>query len=99
MTETTLSPPSTSRSCYVEAIRQLSVGEWVVTYKKVFTTSRYQAKSQNSFSSDARLKRVLIGSRGNPDATCAYLGKVIEQGKTGNLLDFEVHCDVSFPHV
>lgn len=24
---------------------------------------------------------------------------MIEQGKTGNLLDYEVHCDVSFPHV
>jgi hypothetical protein len=70
-----------------------------VTYKKVFTTSRYQAKSQNSFSADPRLKRVLVGSRGNLSAIYAYLGKVIEQGKAGNLLDFEVHCDVSFPHV
>lgn len=24
---------------------------------------------------------------------------MIEQGKTGSLLDYEVHCDVSFPHV
>lgn len=24
---------------------------------------------------------------------------MIEHGKTGNLLDYEVHCDVSFPHV
>jgi uncharacterized protein len=70
-----------------------------VTYKKVFTTSRYQAKGQNNFNSDPRTKRIFIGSRGSTTASYAYLGKVIEQGRAGNLLDFEVHCDVSFPHV
>lgn len=71
-----------------------------MAYKKVFTASRYQAKSQNNFTSDARLRQVYIGSRGSASSSAyAYLGKVVEQGRTSNLLDFEVHCDVSFPHV
>lgn len=70
-----------------------------MTYKKVFSTSRYQAKSQNSFAIDPRTRHVFIGARGDGSKNFAYLGKIIEQGKVGNLLDYEVHCDVSFPHV
>lgn len=70
-----------------------------MTYKKVFTSSRYHTKSQNSFTIDSRSKRVLVGSRDDNPQCSAYLGKIAEQGKVANVLDYEVHCDVSFPHV
>lgn len=70
-----------------------------MVYKKVFSTTRYQTKSQNSFTINPKEKRVIIGSRMGSPAKAAYIGKIIEQGKTGNLLDYEVHCDISFPHV
>ena len=70
-----------------------------MTYKKVFTSSRYHSKGQNSFALEPKLKRLLVGGRDIARARPAYLGKVIEQGKTANILDYEVHCDVSFPHV
>jgi hypothetical protein len=68
-------------------------------YKKVFSTTRYQTKAQNNFAINSKEKRVDIGSRAGAPAKTAYIGKVIEQGKTGNILDYEVHCDISFPHV
>lgn len=70
-----------------------------MSYKKVFTSSRYHSKGQNSFALEPKLKRLLVGGRDIARARPAYLGKVIEQGKTANILDYEVHCDVSFPHV
>ncbi|WP_369059056.1 ATP-binding protein [Caulobacter sp. 73W] len=70
-----------------------------MTYKKVFSSSRYQAKGQNSFAIDPRQKRLTIGARTPTPSKSAYIGKVVEQGKVSNILDYEVHCDVSFPHV
>lgn len=67
-------------------------------YKKVFTSGRFHTKSPNSFELDAKLKRLRIGSRDGGDRS-VYLGKVIEQGRTSNILDYGVFCDVSFPHV
>jgi hypothetical protein len=70
-----------------------------MSYKRVFLTSPFQTKSQNSFSLDQRSKRLFAGSRETARARFAYVGKFFEQGKTSNILDYEVHCDVSFPHV
>ena len=68
-------------------------------YKKVFTTSRFSTTGQNSFSLDSKNKRLTIGQRNTGDARAIYLGKVFEHAKTGNIIDFDVYADVSFPHV
>lgn len=70
-----------------------------MAYKKVFSSTRYQTRAQNTFSFNPKEKRVHIGSRTDAPVRSAYIGKLIEQGRTGNLLDYEVHCDISFPHV
>ncbi|MCV2881887.1 ATP-binding protein [Actibacterium sp. XHP0104] len=68
-------------------------------YKKVFSTTRFRTSSHNTFNIDSKQKRVLIGARPGGDNRTAFLGKVIEQGKSSNILDYGVYCDVSFPHV
>lgn len=67
-------------------------------YKKVFTSARFQTKSPNSFEIEARSKSLRIGSC-DDNIKSVYLGKVIEQGKTSNILDYGVFCDIGFPHV
>ena len=67
-------------------------------YKKVFSSSKFSTRSQNNFISDARTKSVVIGSRSSETRT-TFIGKIIEQGKTSNMLDYSVLCDISFPHV
>lgn len=70
-----------------------------MAYKKVFSSTRFRTGAQNNFNLSHKDKRVLVGSREPAPSKSAYIGKVIEQGRTGNLLDYEVHCDISFPHV
>lgn len=70
-----------------------------MTYKKVFSATRYRTAAQNNLRHNPREKRVLIGGRSDAPAKTAYIGKIIEQGRTGSLLDYEVHCDIAFPHV
>lgn len=70
-----------------------------MSFKKVFTASRYHTKGQYGLTLAERSKTILIGGRDIVAARPAFIGKVVEQGRTENLLDFEVHCDVSFPHV
>lgn len=70
-----------------------------MSYKKVFSSSAFRTKSQNAFSLDTRLRRILIGSRDIQRSRYSFIGKFFEQGKTSNLLDFDVYCDISFPHV
>lgn len=67
-------------------------------YKKVFTKARFQTRSGNSFRIEHGTKRIVVGARSVSSRT-AYLGKVIEQGKTSTVLDYGIFCDVSFPHV
>jgi uncharacterized protein len=67
-------------------------------YKKVFTTGRFQTNAPNSFELDNRSKSLSIGSRDDSQQV-VYIGKVIEQGKSSNILDYSVLCDVGFPHV
>ena len=43
-------------------------------------------------------KVYFVGSR-REDFKYTFIGKIIEQGKTSNLLDYNVFCDISFPHV
>lgn len=68
-------------------------------YTKVFTTSRFHTKTQNSFSVDAKERAVVVGARSDAKQRTAYIGKIVEQSRTGNLLDYGVLCDVTFPHV
>ena len=69
-----------------------------MNYKKVFTRSRFHTKAPNTFQVDNKRKRINVGSRSS--ASCnAFIGKVIEQGKTTTMLDYSVYCDTSFPHV
>lgn len=67
-------------------------------YKKVFSKARFQTRSRNSFQVNEKRRQILVGAR-SEGTRSAYLGKVIEQGKVSTLLDYEVYCDVSFPHV
>lgn len=67
-------------------------------YKKVFSSTRFTSVSQSRFRANARTKSIVVGSR-EIGARTAFIGKVIEQGRTSNLLDYAVQCDVSFPHV
>ena len=69
-----------------------------MNYKKVFSKTRFQTKTRNSFHIDHRSKRILAGTRGG-DSRTVFIGKVIEQGRTSTVLDYGVYCDVSFPHV
>lgn len=68
-------------------------------YTKVLTQSRFQTKSQNNFSVNSKDRQVNVGVRSSGNNRAAYLGKVLEQGKIGNILDYNIFCDVSFPHV
>ena len=67
-------------------------------YKKVFSKTRFTTKSQNNFLTDTKSKSIVIGSR-TVESRTTFIGKMIEQGKTSNLLDYNVLCDISFPHV
>ena len=69
-----------------------------MNYRKVFAKSRFHTKSQNTFRLDIKHKRVIVGSRTNESCT-AFLGKIIEHGKTSTMLDYNVYCDTSYPHV
>ena len=67
-------------------------------YKRVFSKTRFQTKSQNSFQLDHKSRSVFVGVRDISQHT-AFIGKVIEQGRTSTILDYGVFCDVNFPHV
>lgn len=67
-------------------------------YKKVFSSARFTTRSQNNLHSDAKTKSLVIGSRSTESSTI-FVGKMIEQGRTSSILDYGVHCDISFPHV
>ncbi len=69
-----------------------------MSYRKVFSKARFQTNSPNSFHIEYGTKRVLVGVR-NSYSRIAFLGKVIEQGKTSTILDYGVFCDIGFPHV
>lgn len=68
-------------------------------YRKLLTESRFRTKAPNNFSIDPRTKSVTIGSRGISGDKKAYIGKVLEQSRTGNILDHNVFVDIGFPHV
>ncbi|MDE0028396.1 MAG: hypothetical protein OXU42_03205 [Deltaproteobacteria bacterium] len=68
-------------------------------YRKVFTKARFHTKSRNNFRVDHKGRRVVVGARGRDGASTAFVGKVIEQGRTSTVLDYGVCCDISFPHV
>ena len=67
-------------------------------YKKVFSSARFATRTQNNFVTDTKTKHIVIGARDGTSRT-AYLGKIIEQGRTSNILDYGVLCDIGFPHV
>ena len=67
-------------------------------YKRVFSAARYSARSQSNFRTESKAKRLLLGPPSDAGRT-AFLGKVIEHGRTSSLLDYGVFCDISFPHV
>ncbi|WP_193371141.1 ATP-binding protein [Pelagibius marinus] len=67
-------------------------------YKKVFSTTRFTTKAQNNFNADAKRKSIICGARSDESRT-VLVGKLIEQGRTSNILDYSVLCDISFPHV
>ncbi|WP_412474622.1 ATP-binding protein [Rhizobium sp. WW22] len=68
-------------------------------YTKVFNSTRFQTRSPNGFSVEPRDKQLFVGIRSEDRRRTAMIGKVLEQGKSSNLLDHNVFCDVSFPHV
>lgn len=68
-------------------------------YTKVFNTTRFHTRSPNGFSVDPRDKKLFVGVRSEDRRRSTMIGKVLEQGKSSNLLDYNVFCDVSFPHV
>ena len=70
----------------------------MMKYKKVFSSTRFATRSQSNFSVDQKLRYLTVGSREGAPRT-AFLGKVIEQGRTSNILDYGIYCDISFPHV
>ena len=67
-------------------------------YKKVFTSARYHTSAPNTFEIDTKSKSLRVGSR-DDSSQSVFLGKVIEQGKASNILDYGIYCDVGFPHV
>ena len=67
-------------------------------YKKVFSKTRFTSTGQYNLHIDAKAKSIFVGSR-REDFKSTFIGKIIEQGKTSNLLDYNVFCDISFPHV
>lgn len=69
-----------------------------VQYKKVFSNSRFTTKSRCNFRFDSKLKSIFVGSR-IAESKNIYIGKVIEKGVTSSLLDYNIFCDISFPHV
>ena len=68
-------------------------------YKKVFSKCRFRTNAQNPFKADQRLKRVITGRRNELEGRTGYIGKIIESAKAGNLQDYDVFVDLSFPHV
>lgn len=68
-------------------------------YKKLLTSTRFRTKSQSKFTLDAAGKAVLIGRRDATLANTVFLGKVLEQSSTSNLLDYGIMSDIGFPHV
>jgi uncharacterized protein len=67
-------------------------------YKKVFSSTRFATREQNTFNIDTKAKSILCGARSEESKT-AFVGKLIEQGRASNILDHGVFCDISFPHV
>ena len=67
-------------------------------YKRVFTQARFQTRNRNTFRIDQKQKRVIVGAT-KAHGRVAYIGKVIEHGRTSTVLDYGVYCDVTFPHV
>ncbi|WP_108811897.1 helicase HerA domain-containing protein [Sphingorhabdus sp. Alg231-15] len=68
-------------------------------YRKVLTETRFRTNAQNSFNVDPKSKALIVGSRNANPNQSAFFGKVLEQSRTGSLLDHNVFVDVSFPHV
>ena len=68
-------------------------------YKKVFSSTRFHTRAQNSFTIDSKRKAITVGIRADQSPRSAYIGKINEQGRVTSLLDYEVFCDTSFPHV
>jgi ABC-type dipeptide/oligopeptide/nickel transport system ATPase component len=68
-------------------------------YKKLLTTSRFNARAQGKFAVDVRTKTLVIGRRDPSSSETAFLGKVLEQSSSASLLDHNVAMDISFPHV
>lgn len=68
-------------------------------YKKLLTSTRFRTKSQSKFALDTANKAVLVGRRDATLANTAFIGKVLEQSSTSNLLDYGVMVDIGFPHV
>lgn len=68
-------------------------------YKKLLVSTRFRTKSQSKFSLDTANKAVLVGRRDATLADTAFIGKVLEQSSTSNLLDYGIMVDIGFPHV
>jgi len=68
-------------------------------YKKLLASTRFRTKSQSKFSLDLANKAILVGRRDTTLADTAFIGKVLEQSSTSNLLDYGVMVDIGFPHV
>ncbi|SMF63549.1 ATP-binding protein [Allosphingosinicella indica] len=68
-------------------------------YKKLITGTRYQTRAPGNFFTDQKSKSVLLGRREASEINLAFVGKVLEQSRTGNLLDYNVQLDIQFPHV
>lgn len=68
-------------------------------YNKVFSRTRFRTASRSTFHIDHKRRRVMVGSRTNDDDNTAFVGKIIEQGKSSTVLDYGVYCDTGFPHV
>lgn len=68
-------------------------------YKKLLTSTRFRTKAQSKFALDAANKAVIVGRRDASLSNTAFIGKVLEQSSTSNLLDHGVMVDIGFPHV
>ncbi|MER9894583.1 ATP-binding protein [Mesorhizobium sp. M0119] len=68
-------------------------------YRKVFTKTKFGTAEPLSFTIDHKLKRVLVGSRDSDALSALFMGKVLESGRSANILDYDVYIDVKFPHV
>jgi uncharacterized protein len=68
---------------------------------RVITNSRFRtAESYSTLQVDNAKKSIYVGARqGKKSRALSYLGRMNEQGQATNLCDYEVWCDIGFPHV